>query len=79
MSPLGWALTPNVPVLMVVLVPMAVANAVLNTVVASATTWAVAPNEIGDALGTASAFESLSRVVTPTLGGWLLGAVGTWI
>ena len=77
-SLLGWALTSTVPVLLVVLVPLAVASAVLNTVVASATTWAVPPNEIGDALGTASAFESLSRVIAPTLGGWLLGAVGTW-
>ena len=33
---------------------------------------------MGDALGVSSALESLSRVIAPTLGGWLLGAVGAW-
>ncbi len=36
------------------------------------------PQEVGGALGTAGALESLSRVVSPSLGGWLLGAVGAW-
>jgi len=44
----------------------------------SAITWVVPPQEMGDALGVSSALESLSRVIAPTLGGWLLGAVGAW-
>ena len=75
---LGWALTPNVPVLMVVMLPYAIATGVLNTVINSATSWSVPPQEMGDALGTSSAFESLSRVIAPSVGGWLLGAVGEW-
>lgn len=75
---LGWGLTGNVPLLMVVMIPLALATGVLNTVINSAVSWSVAPREVGDALGTAAAYESLSRVIAPPLGGWLLGAVGLW-
>ena len=75
---LAWAFTPSVPVLVVVLIPLAFATGVLNTVINSAISWAVPPQEMGDALGTASALESLSRVIAPSVGGWLLGAFGAW-
>lgn len=77
-SLLAWAFTPSVPVLLVVLVPLAFSTGVLNTVINSAITRSVPPQEVGGALGTAGAFESLSRVVSPSLGGWLLGALGAW-
>lgn len=75
---LAWALTPTVWLLVVVMIPHAFATGVLNTVINSATTWAVAPHEMGDALGASSSLESLSRVIAPTVGGWLLGVAGTW-
>ncbi len=75
---LAWALTPSVPILMAVMVPLALASGVINTVINSAVSWAVSPAEMGDALGTSSAFESLARVFAPPLGGWLLGTVGPW-
>jgi DHA1 family tetracycline resistance protein-like MFS transporter len=75
---LAWAFTPSVPVLVVVLIPLALTTGVLNTVINSAISWAVAPHEMGDALGTAGALESLSRVIAPTVGGLLLGALGAW-
>jgi DHA1 family tetracycline resistance protein-like MFS transporter len=75
---LAWAFTPNVPTLIVVLVPAAFSTGVLNTVVNSAITRVVPPQEVGGALGTAGAFESLSRVVSPSVGGWLMGGIGTW-
>jgi DHA1 family tetracycline resistance protein-like MFS transporter len=77
-SLLFWAFTPSVPVLMVVMIPLAFSTGVLNTVVNAAITRAVAPQEIGGALGIAASLESLSRIVSPVVGGWLLGAVGTW-
>ncbi len=77
-SLLAWAFTPSVPVLLVVMIPIAFSTGVLNTVINSAITRAVPPHEIGGALGIAGAFESLSRVVSPSVGGWLLGGVGTW-
>jgi DHA1 family tetracycline resistance protein-like MFS transporter len=75
---LMWAFTSSVPVLVVVLIPLSLATGVLNTVINSAVSWAVLPHEMGDALGTAGALESLSRVIAPTVGGWLLGALGAW-
>jgi len=75
---LAWAFTPSVPVLLVVMIPIAFSTGVLNTVINSAITRAVPSHEVGGALGIAGAFESLSRVVSPSTGGWLLGAVGTW-
>ncbi len=77
-SMLGWSLTSSVALLLVVLIPNALATAVLNTVINSAISWVVPPDEMGDALGTASALESLSRVIAPSLGGWMLGALGAW-
>jgi len=78
LSMFGWALTATMPVLLLVMIPMALATGVLNTVIGSATSWAVPPQEMGDALGTSSAFESISRVIAPSVGGWLLGALGAW-
>jgi MFS transporter, DHA1 family, tetracycline resistance protein len=74
----AWSLTPNVPILMVVMVPMAFASGVLNTVINSAITRVVAPHEVGGALGIAASLESLSRVISPSVGGWLMGAIGTF-
>jgi DHA1 family tetracycline resistance protein-like MFS transporter len=75
---LAWAFTPSVPVLLVVMIPIAFSTGVLNTVINSAITRVVPPHEVGGALGIAGALESLSRVVSPSVGGWLLGAIGTW-
>ncbi len=77
-SMLAWAVTPSVPVLMVVMIPMAFSSGVLNTVINAGISRAVAPEEIGGALGTSSALESLSRIISPVVGGWLLGAIGLW-
>jgi DHA1 family tetracycline resistance protein-like MFS transporter len=77
-SMLAWAFTPSVPVLLVVMIPTAFSTGVLNTVINSAITRVVAPQEIGGALGIAGSLESLSRVISPAVGGWLLGAVGLW-
>ncbi|MGQ9841699.1 MAG: MFS transporter, partial [Anaerolineae bacterium] len=75
---LAWAFTPSMPVLIVVMIPLAFSTGVLNTVINSAITRAVPPHEVGGALGVAGAFESLSRVVSPSAGGWLLGTSRTW-
>jgi hypothetical protein len=39
---------------------------------------AVAPSEVGGTLGLSAALESVTRVFSPSLGGYLLGAVGAW-
>ncbi len=77
-SLLGWALTPSVTVLLIVLAPTALAGGVLNTVLSSALTKAVEPQEIGGILGLSTSIESATRVIAPTLGGALLERFGAW-
>ncbi len=76
-SLLGWAFSPSVLTLLIILLPIAVSGGVLNTVINSAATKAVAPNEIGGILGISSSLESITRVVAPSLGGLMLGRLGT--
>ena len=78
LSLLGWALSPSVAVLLIILAPTAFAGGILNTVLSSALTKAVEPQEIGGILGLSASIESATRVLAPTLGGILLGSVGTW-
>jgi DHA1 family tetracycline resistance protein-like MFS transporter len=74
----AWALTPSVLVLLIVLIPLAFAAGVLNTVVNSALTKVVQPKEVGGILGLSAALESVTRVLSPTLGGVLLDLPGAW-
>jgi MFS transporter, DHA1 family, tetracycline resistance protein len=78
LSLLGWALTPSLWVLLVLLMPLSLAGGVLNTVLSSALTKSVYPEEIGGTLGLASSVESTTRVIAPSVGGYLLGQFGAW-
>jgi MFS transporter, DHA1 family, tetracycline resistance protein len=78
LSLLGWAFVPSVTMLLVVLAPIALAGGILNTVVSSALTKTVQPQEIGGILGLSASIESLTRVIAPTLGGFLLERMGAW-
>lgn len=75
---LAWGFTGSVPLLLVVLAPLSLAAGVLNTVLPSALTKAVSPDEIGGTLGLSTGMQSLSNVVAPALGGLLLGKLGAW-
>jgi DHA1 family tetracycline resistance protein-like MFS transporter len=75
---IGWAVTPSLAVLLVVLAPLALSGGVLNTVVNSALSKSVDPLEVGGALGLSASLESLTRVVSPSMGGVLLEQVGAW-
>ncbi len=77
-SLLAWAFVPSLPVLLVVMLPLALSGGVLNTVLQSALTKAVTRDEIGGTLGLAGSLEAATRVIAPSVGGWLLGSVGTW-
>ena len=74
---LAWALVPSLPLLFVVLAPTSIAGGILNTVLNSALTKSVQPEEIGGMLGIGAAVESLTRVAAPTFGGLLLQDLGT--
>jgi DHA1 family tetracycline resistance protein-like MFS transporter len=73
---LAWAFVPNVPLLVVVLAPLALAGGVLNTVTNSAITKSVYAEEVGGALGLSASLDSLTRVIAPALGGFLLERLG---
>jgi predicted MFS family arabinose efflux permease len=75
---LGWALTPNLDILLIVMLPLALAGGVLNTVINSSISKAVAVDEIGGMLGLSASLESITRVISPTIGGFLLQQFGTW-
>ena len=50
----------------------------LNTVINSAITKAVTREEIGGTLGISTSLESVSRVIAPSAGGFLLQNLGAW-
>lgn len=76
-SLLAWAFAPNVWTLLILLAPLALGGGMLNTILNSALTKVVYPEEVGGALGLSASLESLTRVIAPLAGGLLLGRLGT--
>lgn len=74
---LAWAFAPNIPFLLIILLPIAMNAGILNTIINSALTKAVPPVEFGGILGLSASLESATRVIAPTLGGFLLERFGT--
>jgi DHA1 family tetracycline resistance protein-like MFS transporter len=77
LSLLGWAFTPTLWLLLVVLAPLALAGGVLNVASNSALTKSVYPEEVGGILGLSASLGSLTRVVSPIVGAFLLDNVST--
>ncbi len=75
---IGWSLTPTLPIMLLVILPLLGSGWVLNTIITSAITKAVEPEEIGGMLGISASIENGSRVISPTIGGFLIGSIGTW-
>jgi DHA1 family tetracycline resistance protein-like MFS transporter len=75
---IGWSLTPNLPVMLLVILPLMGSGWILNTIITSAITKAVVPEEIGGMLGFSASLENISRVISPAVGGFLIGSIGTW-
>lgn len=73
----GWAFAPSITILLIVLAPIALAAGILNTMINSALSKSVDPVEVGGTLGLAAALESFTRVIAPSLGGWMLLKLGT--
>jgi DHA1 family tetracycline resistance protein-like MFS transporter len=77
-SLLLWGFVPNVWTLLIVMAPLAFGGGVLNTVINSALSKSVYPEEIGGTLGISASLESLTRVISPALGGLLLAVARPW-
>ena len=78
LSLLAWAFTATVWMLLIVLIPMALAGGVLNVVSNSALSKSVRREETGGTLGLSAALGSLNRAISPILGGMLIGRLGAW-
>jgi len=74
---IGWAIASSVPILLVAMFPMAVGAGSFNSLINSAISKAVRPDEVGGMLGLGASLESATRVVMPALASYLLGAYGT--
>jgi MFS transporter, DHA1 family, tetracycline resistance protein len=72
---IGWALSPNLAVLLIVMAPTSFSAGILNTVINGAISKAVPPYEIGGMLGLASSLEAFTRVIAPTIGGVMLDQI----
>jgi len=77
-SLLLWSFTPAVWFLIIILAPLAIAGGTLNTIINSSLSKAVYAEEVGGTLGLGASVESLTRVIAPSIGGFLLGQLGTW-
>lgn len=75
---LGWALAPSVPVLLIIMTAISIPGGLLNTILTSTLTKAVTTDEVGGIIGFSTSIESLTRVIAPTLGGYLLVTFGAW-
>ncbi|GAP21388.1 MFS transporter [Leptolinea tardivitalis] len=74
----AWSFTSSLIPILVVLLPMALSGGVLNTVLQSAISKSVSREEVGGILGIASSLEAVTRVIAPSIGGFLLQQLGVW-
>ena len=75
---LAWAFTADLWLLLVVLLPLALSGGVLNTVIQSAISKSVSREDVGGMLGISASLEAVTRVIAPSVGGYLLQNLGTW-
>lgn len=73
-----WGFVPNVPLLVLLVPPLAFGLAVGQTVMTSALSKAVERDEVGGVLGVQTSIMSLTRVVAPVIGGFLLERATVW-
>jgi DHA1 family tetracycline resistance protein-like MFS transporter len=74
----AWGLSPNIPVLLVVLTPLCFAVSIQNTVSQSVLSKTVPPTEIGGAFGLSAAVQNIGSIAAPIIGGAVIGSIGTW-
>jgi DHA1 family tetracycline resistance protein-like MFS transporter len=75
---LAWAFATQLVVLVVLILPLAVAGGVSNTIIQSSTTKSVTWQEVGGILGITASLEAITRVIAPIAGGYLLQNLGLW-
>jgi hypothetical protein len=74
----GWAFSPNLPILLIVFIPLALSAGSFNTIINSALSKVVPIEEVGGTLGLSTSLDSFTRIFSPAAGGWLVEVLGTW-
>lgn len=74
----GWAFAPNLPILLIVFIPLALSAGSFNTIINSALSKVVPIEEVGGTLGLSTSLDSFTRIFSPAAGGWLVEVLGTW-
>jgi DHA1 family tetracycline resistance protein-like MFS transporter len=74
---LAWAFVGHVWTLLIVSIPLALASGVFRTVINSSLSKVVKKEEVGGTMGISSSIDSLTRVIAPTAGGFILGQFGS--
>jgi DHA1 family tetracycline resistance protein-like MFS transporter len=72
---LGWAFSPGLVVLLIALLPLALASGMLRVSTNSALTKSVVQSEVGGILGLSASMNSLTRVISPLIGSFLLAEI----
>lgn len=73
-----WGFVGRVPMLLIILAPIALSAGVLNTVTTSQLTQSVYREDVGGTLGLSASLQSLAQILTPTIGGALMQFAGSW-
>lgn len=73
-----WGFAPNVWVLVAVMPFLSLGLATTNTIIGSALTKAVYPDEVGGIIGLSTSLGSLTRIPAPSVAGALLQFAGAW-
>jgi len=72
----GWAFSDNVWKVVLVMIPLSVAAGIFRTVITSSLTRVSQPDEVGGVLGLSLSADSLTRVIAPSMGGFLMVSLG---
>jgi len=76
-SLLAWAFVGSVVMLLILLIPLALASGVFRTVVNSSLSKAVSKAEVGGTMGLSASLESFTRIIAPSAGGYILAQLGS--
>ncbi len=72
---LGWAFSSSLAMLLIALVPLALASGMLRVSTNSALTKSVQPSEVGGILGLSASMNSFTQVISPVVGSFLLAEI----
>jgi len=78
LSIFGWAFVTNLLELMIIILPISFAAAIQSVIQKSLLTKSGVGDNHGMVLGVSTSLESLTRIIAPVLGGFLLSRVGVW-